>query len=64
MKNELTEVKKKLGIARTKLADLDTELGRLEGLAAPFVSQILLLQKERDYIQSRIDKLNSIIVGH
>jgi chromosome segregation ATPase len=60
MKSEKEDILRKLNVAKEKLPELDTELARLEALAAPLNKQIANVQAERQYILARIDKLTKM----
>lgn len=61
MSNEKDDISRKLKVAKEKLPELDTELARLEALAAPLNKQIANVQAERQYILARIDKLTKML---
>jgi chromosome segregation ATPase len=63
MKTEKEDILRKLNVAKEKLPELDTELARLEGLAAPLNKQIASVQSERQYILARIEKLTKMLQG-
>jgi peptidoglycan hydrolase CwlO-like protein len=61
MGKERDELIRKLQLAKDKLAEAETVLGNLEAIVAPLNKQIADVQRERKYLQMRIDKLSAIL---
>jgi peptidoglycan hydrolase CwlO-like protein len=61
MGKEKDELTRKLQVARDKLAEANAVLGNLEAIVAPLNAQIADVQRERKYLQMRIDKLTDIL---
>ncbi len=61
MKSEIEELSRKLELAMTKLAAVETECLRLEGLMAPLRVQLADAQRERKYLKLRVEKLQGIL---
>lgn len=61
MGKEKDELIRKLQLAKDKLAEADAVLGKLELIVTPLNKQIGDVQRERKYLQMRIEKLTDIL---
>ena len=58
---EKDELVRKLQVAKDKLVEADSVLGNLEAIVTPLNKQIADVQRERKYLQMRIEKLSDIL---
>jgi septal ring factor EnvC (AmiA/AmiB activator) len=58
---EKDELIRKLQVAKDKLAEADANLAKVEVILAPLTMQLADIQRERKYLQMRIDKLADIL---